>query len=129
MGGAVKAIEEGYIQKEIAESSYSYQKTVEAGDKVVVGMNKFKIEEKKAEGLLRVDASVGEHQIQKLRAMKAARNNDAVKKSLSALQEAAKTDANLMPYILDAARVYATEGEICGELRKVFGEYRPVEVL
>ncbi len=129
MGGAVKAVEEGYIQKEIAESSYAYQKRVEAGEQIVVGMNKFKIQEKKVEGLLRVDASVGENQIQKLRAMKAARNNDAVKKSLAALGEAAKTDANLMPYILDAARVYATEGEICGELRKVFGEYRPVEVL
>jgi methylmalonyl-CoA mutase N-terminal domain/subunit len=129
MGGAVKAVEEGYIQKEIAESSYAYQKRVEAGEQIVVGMNKFKIQEKKVEGLLRVDASVGENQIQKLRAIKAARNNDAVKKSLAALGEAAKTDANLMPYILDAARVYATEGEICGELRKVFGEYRPVEVL
>jgi methylmalonyl-CoA mutase N-terminal domain/subunit len=67
MGGAVKDIEEGYIQKEIAESSYAYQKRVEAGEQVVVGMNKFKIQEKKVEGLLRVDASVGENQVQKLR--------------------------------------------------------------
>ncbi len=129
MGGAVKAIEQGYIQKEIADSSYAYQKEIESGKRIVVGMNKFQIKEKPVEGLLKVDPAVGEAQIKKLQAMKASRDNVAVQTKLDALREAAKTDANLMPYILDAVRVYGTEGEICNVLREVFGEYRPVEIL
>jgi len=129
MGGAPKAIEQGYIQKEIADSSYAYQKAVESGKTVVVGMNKFQIKEAPMKDLLRVDPSVGESQIKKLKAMKASRDNVAVKTKLDALREAAKTDANLMPYILDAVRVYGTEGEICNVLREIFGEYRPVEIL
>jgi len=129
MGGAVKAIEQGFVQKEIADSSYAYQKEVEAGRNVVVGMNKFQIKEKPVEGLLRVDPSVGEGQIKKLQAMKAARDNVAVKNKLEELRKAAATEANLMPYILDAVRVYSTEGEICNVLRDIFGMYRPIEIL
>ena len=129
MGGAVKAIEQGYIQREIADSSYNYQKAMEAGDQIVVGVNKFQIEEPPAKGLLRVEASVADNQIAKLRKMKEGRDNVIVKQRLEALRAAAGTDANLMPFILDCARVYATEGEICNELRAVFGEYRPLEVL
>jgi methylmalonyl-CoA mutase N-terminal domain/subunit len=129
MGGAVKAIEQGYIQREIADSSYNYQKAVEAGDHIVVGVNKFQIEEPPAKGLLRVEATVADHQIAKLHKMKEGRDNVIVKQRLDALRAAAATDANLMPQILDCARVYCTEGEICNELRAVFGEYRPVEVL
>jgi len=129
MGGAVKAIEQGYVQKEIADSSYAYQKEVEAGRSVVVGLNKFQVKEKPVEGLLRVDPSVGEGQVKKLQAMKAARDNVAVQNKLVELKKAAGTEANLMPYILDAVRVYCTEGEICNVMREVFGEYRPVEIL
>jgi len=129
LGGAVKAIEQGYIQKEIADSSYAYQKEIESGKRVVVGLNKFQIKEKPVEDLLRVDPAVGEMQIKKLKAMKASRDNLAVKAKLDDLRQAAKGDSNLMPYILDAVRVYATEGEICDVLREVFGEYRPVEIL
>ncbi len=129
MGGAVKAIEQGYIQREIADSSYNYQKAMEAGDQIVVGVNKFQIEEPPAKGLLRVEATVADHQIAKLHKMKEGRDNVIVKQRLEALRAAAATDANLMHYILDCARVYATEGEICNELRAVFGEYRPLEVL
>ena len=129
MGGAVKAIEQGYIQREIADSSYNYQKAMEAGDQIVVGVNKFQIEEPPAKGLLRVEATVADHQIAKLHKMKEGRDNVIVKQRLEALRAAAATDANLMPFILDCARVYATEGEICNELRAVFGEYRPLEVL
>lgn len=129
LGGAVKAIEQGFIQKEIADSSYAYQKEIESGKRVVVGLNKFQIKEKPMEGLLRVDPSVGEEQIKKLKAMKASRDNVAVGTKLQALKDAAGTDANLMPFILDAVRVYATEGEICNVLREVFGEYRPLEIL
>ncbi len=129
MGGAVKAIEQGYIQREIADSSYNYQKSMEAGEQIVVGVNKFQIEEPPAKGLLRVEATVADHQIAKLHKMKEGRDNVIVKQRLEALRAAAATDVNLMPLILDCARVYATEGEICNELRAVFGEYRPVEVL
>ncbi|MGN1004244.1 MAG: methylmalonyl-CoA mutase [Oscillospiraceae bacterium] len=129
MGGAVKAIEQGYIQREIADSSYNYQKAMEAGEQIVVGVNKFQIEEPPAKGLLRVEATVADHQIAKLHKMKEGRDNVIVKQRLEALRAAAATDANLMPFILDCARVYATEGEICNELRAVFGEYRPLEVL
>ena len=129
MGGAVKAIEQGYIQREIAESSYQYQRQVESGEQIVVGVNKFTIEEPPAKGLLHIDASVAANQIKKLQEMKAARDNVLVRQRLDALRTAAEGSDNLMPYILDCARVYCTEGEICGELRMVFGEYRPMEVL
>ena len=87
------------------------------------------IEEPPAKGLLHIDASVAANQIKKLQEMKAARDNVLVRQRLDALRTAAEGSDNLMPYILDCARVYCTEGEICGELRKVFGEYRPMEVL
>lgn len=129
MGGAVKAIEQGFIQKEIADSSYSYQKEIESEQRIVVGMNKFQIEEKPAEGLLRVDPAVGEAQIKRLTELKKSRDNVAVQNKLDELRKAAQSEANLMPYILDAVRVYASEGEICNVLRDVFGEYRPIEIL
>lgn len=129
LGGAVRAIEQGYIQREIADSAYDYQQRVERGETLVVGVNKFQTEEPPPKGLLRVDSSVETGQVAKLCAMKAGRDNDLVQKRLAALKAAAQTDQNLMPFLLDCARIYCTEGEICGELRQVFGEYRPVEVL
>ena len=125
MGGAVVAIEKGYIQKEIQESAYQWQMEVESGERVIVGVNKFQVEEKPVEGLLKVDASVGELQSKKLAKVKADRDQDAVKKALEALREGAKDEeVNLMPLILDAVRVYASLGEICNVLRDVFGEYQ-----
>lgn len=129
LGGAVKAIEQGYIQKEIQDSAYEYQKEIESGKRIVVGVNKFQIEEEPPKGLLKVDPSVGIQQAKKLAEMKAKRDGNAVQAALDELREAAKGDANLMPVILKAARVYATEGEICDVLRDVFGEYTPVQVL
>lgn len=129
MGGAAAAIEQGYIQREIADSAYSFQKSVEAGSEVVVGLNKFQMEEKPVSGLLRVDPAVGDMQAEKLRKLRAGRDNDAVAAALETLQKAAATDENLMPLIINCARLYCTEGEIAGTLRKVFGEYRPVEIL
>ncbi len=125
MGGAVVAIEKGYIQKEIQESAYQWQMEVESGERVIVGVNKFQVEEKPVEGLLKVDASVGEFQSKKLAKVKAERDQAAVNKALEALREGAKDeDVNLMPLILDAVRVYASLGEICNVLRDVFGEYQ-----
>lgn len=127
MGGAVVAVEQGYIQREIQDSSYEYQKEVESGERIVVGVNKFQIKEAPPEGLLKIDLSVGVKQAQKLGEMKAGRDNNAVQAKLDALKEAAKGSANLMPYILDASRTYCTEGEICNVLREVFGEYTPIQ--
>ncbi|AIF52505.1 methylmalonyl-CoA mutase [Pelosinus sp. UFO1] len=125
IGGAVVAIEEGYIQREIQDSAYKWQKEVENNDRVIVGVNKFQIEEKPIEGLLRVDASVGELQKKKLADLRAKRDNAAVTAALSKLEAACKDESvNLMPIILEAVKTYATLGEICGVMRKVFGEYQ-----
>ena len=124
IGGAVEAIEKGYIQKEIQDSAYKWQMDVESGAKVIVGVNKFQVEEKPVEGLLRVDASVGEKQKAKLTKMKAERDNAAVQTALADLEKACQDEhENLMPHILAAVKTYATLGEICGVMRKVFGEY------
>lgn len=124
IGGAVVAIEKGYIQKEIQDSAYKWQMDVETKQRVIVGVNQFQIQEKAPEGLLRVDASVGDFQKQKLAKLKAERDNAAVQEKLAALEAACKDESvNLMPFILDAVRVYATLGEICGVMRKVFGLY------
>lgn len=124
IGGAVSAIEKGYIQKEIQDSAYKWQMDVESGARVIVGVNKFQVEEKPVEGLLKVDASVGEKQKAKVEAMKAKRDNQKVEEALRNLEEACKDEnENLMPHILAAVKTYATLGEICGVMRKVFGEY------
>lgn len=124
LGGAVAAIEKGYIQKEIQESAYKWQMEVESKQRIIVGVNQFQIKEKAPEGLLRVDAAVGEFQKNKLAKVKAERDNAAVKAALAKLEEAAKDEkVNLFPFVLDAVKTYASLGEICGVLRKVFGEY------
>ncbi|HWR42516.1 MAG TPA: methylmalonyl-CoA mutase family protein [Sporomusa sp.] len=124
MGGAVVAIEKGYIQREIQESAYKWQMEVESKQRIIVGVNQFQVAEKPVEGLLRVDSSVGELQKKKLADLRARRDNGAVEAKLAALEAGCKDEnANLMPLILDAVKVYATLGEICGVMRKVFGEY------
>ncbi|MCL2111473.1 MAG: methylmalonyl-CoA mutase family protein [Clostridiales bacterium] len=129
LGGAPAAIEQGYIQREIADSAYAWQKAVEAGEEIVVGLNKFQMEEEPVKGLLRVDPAVADRQVEKLRKLRQGRDNAAVDAALEKLREAAEKDDNLMPFIIDCARLYCTEGEIAGTLRKVFGEYHPVEIL
>lgn len=124
IGGAPRAIEMGYIQQEIMDAAYQYQKEVESGERIVVGMNKFQIEEPAPKGLLRVDPTVGEMQKEKIKALKARRNQEAVEEKLEALRNACLGDDNVMPFILDAVREYSTLGEICGVMREVFGEYQ-----
>ncbi|CEH29882.1 methylmalonyl-CoA mutase [Aneurinibacillus migulanus] len=126
MGGAVSAVEQGYMQREIHEKAYEFQKKVETGEEVVVGVNRFRIEGEKQPELLRVDPSLGKVQRAKLEQLRERRDNDKVNETLKALRNGAKGRDNLMPLILDAVRVYATIGEICGVLREEFGEYRPV---
>jgi methylmalonyl-CoA mutase N-terminal domain/subunit len=129
MGGAVAAVEQGYIQKEIQESAYSYQKAVEQGQQVVVGLNKFQDEETPPENLLRVDLAVMESQIAKLKQLKAERDNVAVGAAMKNLKKCAQGSDNLMPPIMEAVKCYATLGEICDTLREVFGEYTAVSTL
>lgn len=125
MGGAVAAIEQGYMQQEMAAHAYEYQHEVELGKRTVIGVNKFNDSKKLAEqDVLTADLSVGERQIARLEKMKAARDNEAVKAALERLREAAKGTENLMPYLIDAVKTYATLGEICGVLREEFGEYK-----
>lgn len=125
MGGAVAAIEHGYMQQEMAAHAYEYQHEVELGKRTVIGVNKFNDSKKLAEqDVLTADLSVGERQIARLEKMKAARDNDAVKAALEKLREAAKGTENLMPYLINAVKTYATLGEICGVLREEFGEYK-----
>lgn len=129
LGGAAKAIERGFIQKEIQESAYIYQKEIENGDRIVVGMNKFEIKESTPKGLLRVDPAVGEMQKEKIRKLKDERDNKKVEEDLNALKVAALKDENLMPYIIEAVKSYSTLGEICDVLREVFGEYQQSVIL
>jgi methylmalonyl-CoA mutase N-terminal domain/subunit len=139
MGGMVKAIERGYPQKEIAEASYQYQRAVENKEKIIVGANDFTIEEQLPEILYIDHKEVADHQTRKLKALKARRSNDEVRRSLDALKKAAAqqpvvkadgkmSDANTMPYIIDAVRAYATVGEICDALREVYGTYEEVSI-
>ncbi len=123
MGGMVKAIEEGYVQKEIQDSAYQFQKEVEEKERIIVGVNEFKIEEDIKPKILKVDPEIERIQIEKLQALKAKRDNRAVESALSVLRDKAKTDENLVPYIFDAVKVYATLGEISDVLRDVFGTY------
>ncbi|MFH0788187.1 MAG: methylmalonyl-CoA mutase family protein [Pseudomonadota bacterium] len=129
LGGAAMAIEKGFIQKEIQESAYHFQKAIETGDRVVVGLNKFQVQEPRPQNLLRVNLKVQELQIQKLTRLKESRDNEKVQASLIRLKKAAQGTENLMPPILDAVRVYATLGDICDTLRSVFGEYTAVSTL
>ncbi len=128
-GGAVAALEQGFIQKEIQESAYAYQRAVESGDQVVVGLNKFQQEEAPPRNLLRVDPAVGESQVTKLKQVKARRDGAAVVSALEKLKNCAQGTDNLMPHIIAAVRCYASLGEICDTLREVFGEYRAVSTL
>ena len=123
IGGAVAAVEQGFIQREIQESAYAYQRAVEKGDRIVVGVNKFQIEEPPFTDILRVDPAVQQEQTAALAKLRAERDNAAVTAALAELTTAAEGEANLMPPILNAVRVYATLGEICEALRQVFGEY------
>jgi methylmalonyl-CoA mutase N-terminal domain/subunit len=133
LGGMVKAIEQGFPQKEIADSSYAYQRAVEAREKIIVGVNEHAIDEKQPP-ILYIAESVRDAQTAKLKQLRAARSNETVDRTLSALCRAAEQEpqvasgsistANTMPYILDCVRAYATVGEICGALKKVFGTYQ-----
>lgn len=124
MGGSVSAIEQGYIQQEIATSSYKYQSEIQSGEKVIVGMNKFETEEKPLDDILTIDDSIRERQAEKIKQVKSERDGGQVRKCLEKLESDARGNTNLMPSILESVENYATLGEIADVMRKVFGEHR-----
>ena len=139
MGGMVKAIENGYPQKEIAEASYQFQRAVESKEKITVGANDFLNDEPEQPPTLYIDESVAESQTRKLKALRARRNHDDVRRTLDALKRAAAqqpaaatngniSPANTMPYLIDCVRAYATVGEICDALRSVLGTYEEASI-
>jgi methylmalonyl-CoA mutase N-terminal domain/subunit len=123
MGGAVAAIEKGFPQKEIGDAAYRYQREIEKGERIVVGLNKFQTAEEPLKDLLIVNQAMADRQVARLKELKSTRDNGAVQKALAELKTAAQGDANLMPLILKAVQTLATLGEICDTLRGVFGEY------
>ncbi|QQE76924.1 methylmalonyl-CoA mutase [Alicyclobacillus sp. SO9] len=125
LGGAVSAIEQGYMQKEIHRAAYETQRSIENRDEIVVGVNDFRIQDEVQPDLLKVDPRLSEEQKAQLNELRATRSQDQWQRSLDELREAAKGTKNVMPYILNAVRAYATTGEICDVLRDVFGEYTP----
>jgi methylmalonyl-CoA mutase N-terminal domain/subunit len=120
----VKAIESGYIQREIGESAYQYQKEIEAKKRIIVGLNQFQIEEEPLRNILRIKPEVERYQKEKLARVKKERNDTKVKGTLADLKRTAQGTGNLVPPILEAVKAYATLGEISDTLREVFGEYR-----
>jgi len=129
MGGAAAAIDKGYIQREIQDSAYKYQREIESLERVVVGLNRFQVDEEKPSNLLRVDPAVRMAQVDNLKKLKAERDSERVRGTLAALTKVAEGEGNLMAPILDAVKAYATLGEICDSLRSVFGEYQQIKTL
>jgi len=124
MGGAVKAIEAGYPQREIHEAAFRYQQAIESKEQIIVGVNEFTAEEDHHGEILKIDLTLENQQKQKLAAVRAERNQAAAKAALDKVESTARDGGNLMPVIIDAVRVYATLGEISDAMRRVFGEYR-----
>ncbi|MDR3567695.1 MAG: methylmalonyl-CoA mutase family protein, partial [Syntrophobacteraceae bacterium] len=127
MGGTLSAIEQGYIQKEIQNSAYRFQKELETNERVYVGINKYTMEEPPACGLLKVDMSVGEKKAAELKEYRASRDEAQWKAALAKLREVSATGQNVMPYVIEAVSAKATVGEICDVWRQIYGEYRPKE--
>src|SRR5215213_5476084 len=129
MGGMLRAIETGYVQREIQESAYRYQKAVEAQEEVVVGVNKFQIEEEPPVNVLRIDPALEQAQVDRLRTLRDRRDGQAVTDTLRRLREAAQTSENLLPRIVECVESYATVGEISNALRDIWGEYRETSTI
>jgi methylmalonyl-CoA mutase N-terminal domain/subunit len=123
-GGSVSAIEQGFIQNEIAKSAYEYQQKIETKEKIIVGLNSFQNEEKNSIPVFKVDDNIREHQIQKLKSLKEKRDQQKVNQCLETIRQKAVNNENLMPSVIDAVENYCTLGEIADVLRKVFGEQK-----
>jgi methylmalonyl-CoA mutase N-terminal domain/subunit len=128
MGGVIAAIERGFQQKEIADAAYRYQRQVDEGAKTIVGVNKYRMEDERRPEILRIEAEVESRQVERLHRLRSERDAERHAKALAALREGAASDENLIPLMLDAARAYATIGEVCATLVPVFGTYREASV-
>ncbi|MGH9202727.1 MAG: methylmalonyl-CoA mutase family protein, partial [Vicinamibacterales bacterium] len=128
IGGALRAIEAGYQQREIQEASYRYQMSVDNGHRTVVGVNQFRTDEEEVPEILRVRDEVVRRQVDRLNRVRAERDNGKVERLLTMLEDAARSDANLMPVFIECVENYVTIGEICQVLRGVFGEQREYHV-
>jgi len=129
MGGALKAIERGYIQKEISYSAYNYQRAVDSGEQVVVGVNKFISQDEPEPEILEIGVETERKQVERLKRLKRERNNQRVNEVLSRVRDVARSSQNIMPVLIEAVKAYATVGEISDALRDVFGEYREPNIL
>ena len=124
LGGSVNAIEQGYIQNEISKSAYEFQREIESGEKIIVGVNKFQNKESEKNSLFRIDESIRQTQIEKLESLRSRRDASVATKCLEQIRQAAVDGSNLMPFVIEAVDHYCTLGEIADTLRKVFGEYK-----
>ncbi len=129
LGGMTEAIDKGFVQSEIQKSAYKYEMEIEEKERIIVGVNKYQTKEPEHKNLLKIDIKVQEEQIKFLKKIRAERNNEDVTEKLSALKKAAEGTDNLMPFILEAVRSYASIGEICNTMRSVFGEYKEQVVI
>jgi methylmalonyl-CoA mutase N-terminal domain/subunit len=130
MGGAIVAIEKGFLQREIADSAYKYQKEIDEKERVIVGVNDYKVHgEKRPIELLRVNPNVERIQVAGIRKLRKERDARKAHETLERLRHSAEKDENLMPRIIDAVKAYATLGEICEVLRQVYGEYKELIVI
>jgi len=125
MGGTLTAIDKGFIQKEIQQSAYRFQKEIESGERVYVGINKYTMEDSPHSNLLSVDIKVGENEADKLREMRANRDAAKLKTTLENLRKDSSENKNVMPAVIEAVKANATIGEICNVWRDVYGEYKP----
>ncbi len=129
LGGMIAAIEKGFVQMEIQNAAYQFEKQLETGERIVVGVNKFQVDEDEQPELLKIDMKIQEEQIKLLKKVRAGRNDDEVRNKLSALEKAAAGSDNLMPFVYDSVKAYCSVGEISDAMRKVFGEYKESVVI
>ena len=125
LGGSVIGIENGFQQREIQQAAYAWQQAVERNQEIVVGVNRFQVDEQESHELLRIDRAGEEKQVRRLKDLRSRRDNEAVRKALARVTETARGTGNLMPAIVDAVRVYATLGEISDAMREQFGQFTP----
>jgi methylmalonyl-CoA mutase N-terminal domain/subunit len=129
LGGVVAAIESGFQQKEIADAAYKYQHQTDTGEKTIVGLNEYTMQDERRPEILKIGAEVEQRQVERLRQLRENRDQAQVDRALALLRRGAETDTNLLPLMLDAVRAYATVGEVCEALVPVFGTYRETSVL
>src|ERR1051325_10294086 len=129
MGGAVDAIDSGYYHKAILDEAYKWEQDVNAGERVVVGVNKYRDDDEPQPEYFRVDPALAERQREKLEQLRDERDSAASARALSGLRTAAESEENLMPAIIEAGHAYCTLGEICGAMKGVFGEYKALATI